>query len=169
MLSFSRKTDYALVALTRLAQARLADGEPVSARQIASEYQGLPLPLLMNVLKDLQRAGIVSSTRGARGGYVLAQAPQRISIAGVVEAIEGPLQITMCCNGHEDPADGDDDCGCQLSNRCPVSPAIHRLHQRVNRFFEEMTLEDICNARVDVPVGGIGAAASERSELTRPV
>ena len=159
MLSFSRKTDYALVALTRLAERHSAGGNPISARQIAGEFDGMPLPLLMNVMKDLQRAGIVTSTRGARGGYVLARGPRQVSVASVVGAIEGPLQITMCCNGKEEPAATDHDCDCQLLSRCPVSPAVQRLQERVNQFFDEVTLQDICDANVDVPVRGIGAIA----------
>ena len=156
MLSFSRKTDYGLVALTRLAEAHASGGEPISARQIAGEFHGMPLPLLMNVLKDLQRAGIVTSTRGSRGGYVLAQPPQQISVARVVGAIEGPLQITMCCNGHEEPAEEEQDCECRLLDRCPVSPAIQRLQQRVNQFFADVTLQDICDAHAEAPATGIG-------------
>src|SRR5262245_25494766 len=64
MLSFSRKTDYALIALSHLARLQ---GRTVSAREIAQAY-GLPQALVMNVLKAMHRAGIVSSVRGVKGG-----------------------------------------------------------------------------------------------------
>ena len=88
MLSLTRKTDYALVALARLAQEQQgAEGEVsrLSARTIAEEFE-LPQQLLMSILKELHRAGIVDSTRGAQGGYVLAKPANKISVAEIVEA-----------------------------------------------------------------------------------
>ena len=81
MFSFTKKTDYALVALATLAEETAGGPETgrLSARQI-SERHGMPLPVLMNVLKDLVSVGLVTSTRGSKGGYSLARDPQAITI-----------------------------------------------------------------------------------------
>jgi Rrf2 family protein len=82
------KADYAVRAAVELAGA--GAGEPVKAEQIA-EAQSIPLNFLENILAELRRAGIVESRRGAAGGYLLARAPEEISLADVIRAVEGPL------------------------------------------------------------------------------
>ncbi|MEM1027845.1 MAG: Rrf2 family transcriptional regulator, partial [Planctomycetota bacterium] len=125
MLTLTRKTDYALVALCHLAHRRNEEAGPVSARVIAEAYQ-LPLPLLMNILKELAQAKLVTSTRGASGGYALALAPDRISLLDVVNAIEGPVKLTPCCDGL--PIVGQ---GCGLEDGCPIQGTIQKLHRRM--------------------------------------
>ena len=137
--SFTRKTDYALVALAMLAEADQGAGAPVSARQIAEEYD-LPLPLLMNVMKDLNRAGLVESRRGAGGGYALLRPADRIKLAEVIQAIEGPVAVTACCDGKDD----DDQClGCRLTERCPITGSMQRFNDLVIRFLQRMTLAEM--------------------------
>ena len=82
------KADYAVRAAVEL--AAVGTGEPVKADQIA-EAQSIPLNFLENILAELRRAGIVESRRGAAGGYLLARAPEKISLADVIRAVEGPL------------------------------------------------------------------------------
>jgi Rrf2 family protein len=80
------KADYAVRAAVELAAA----GEMVTAEHVA-EAQGIPLNFLENILRDLRRAGLVESRRGQAGGYVLARAPDAITLADVIRAVEGPL------------------------------------------------------------------------------
>ncbi len=142
MLGFTRKVDYALVALAKLAEQDKAHESPLSARQIADEF-GLPLPLLMNILKDLQRCGVIGSTRGARGGYFLAQAPANVSVISVVECMEGPVQITPCCSPSDDSQALVDsiDAPCRIAGNCPISRPVRRLHQRIVDYLSDLTLE----------------------------
>lgn len=138
MLSLTRKTDYALVALALLGRRRMAGDGPVSARVVAAEF-GLPQPLLMNILKELTQAKIISSTRGATGGYALAHEPANITVLEVVTAIEGPVRLAQCCDGL--PIAGQ---GCVVdAAACPAKGAVRKLHQSIVRFFEEMTLQDL--------------------------
>ncbi|MHC4786796.1 MAG: RrF2 family transcriptional regulator, partial [Planctomycetota bacterium] len=90
---FTRKTDYALVALAGLARR---DRGSSSARDLADEL-GLPLPVLRNILKLLTSHGLLVSSRGPSGGYQLATPPQEITLAQVIEVIEGPVQLVRCC------------------------------------------------------------------------
>src|ERR1051325_1139837 len=95
--SLTRKTDYALVALSRLADEAAGGKQPLSARQIAQQFN-LPLPLLMNVLKDLHRAEIVCSRRGQTGGYMLCcHDPADVTMLQVIEALEGRVSVAVCC------------------------------------------------------------------------
>lgn len=148
MLGFTRKVDYALVALACLVEQG-GEAEPLSARQIADRYN-LPLPLLMNVLKDLQRAGVVASTRGPKGGYYLDGDPERISIISVVEAIDGPIQMTACCGETDDEVD--QSTLCQLAGQCPMSGPVQRLHGHIVQYLENVSLDQLLRGR-EKPVG----------------
>ncbi|KKK99134.1 hypothetical protein LCGC14_2635800, partial [marine sediment metagenome] len=96
MLNMTKKTGYGLIAMTHLAS--LGDGELACARKISEQF-GLPTSLMMNVLKQLSAAGFVESVRGARGGYRLAKHPEDISLADLVEALEGPVRLAECVAG----------------------------------------------------------------------
>lgn len=140
MLSLTRKTDYGLVALAGLARAAPAK---LSAREIADE-SGVPLSLLMNILTELARHGIVESTRGAKGGYRLAQSPEEISLTQLIEALEGPVRLTVCCHGDEaapearmDPAE------CDLEESCPIKTPVRKVQLILQRFLDEVTLAHI--------------------------
>ena len=85
----SAKTDYALRAAVELAAAH-GDGMPVKGERLATS-QAIPLRFLENILLQLRHAGIVESRRGADGGYKLARAPEEITLADVIRAIDGPL------------------------------------------------------------------------------
>jgi Rrf2 family protein len=155
VIAFTRKTDYALIALASLAQEAAAQGEgtpeaaPQSARAIAQRYS-VPLPILMNVLKDLTGASLVRSTRGVRGGYALARPPRHITVHDVVEAIEGKPSLAICCDDGTAEADACPECGVEL--RCPVTHSVRRLNERINRFLHEVTLADLLE-------GGRGASS----------
>jgi Rrf2 family protein len=148
VLGFTRKTDYALIALASLsreaADAEPSGGEPgpLSARAIAERYR-VPLPILMNVLKDLTTAELVRSMRGVKGGYVLARPARHITVHDVVEAIEGRPSLAMCCDeAEEEPCQ---ECGVEV--RCPVTHAVRHLNDRINLFLREVTLADLLNGR----------------------
>jgi len=92
MLRISKLTDYATVLLAALAQQPEAC---LPASRLA-ELTRLEPPTVAKVLKTLARAGLVNSIRGVNGGYKLAEAPENISVAGVLRAMEGPIALTEC-------------------------------------------------------------------------
>jgi Rrf2 family protein len=155
MIAFTRKTDYALIALASLAQeARLEAPAPLSARAIAGRYS-VPLPILMNVLKDLTGAALVRSTRGVKGGYVLARPSRHITVHEVVEAIEGRPALAICCDEAElEPCQE-----CSVEIRCPVTHAVRRLNERINSFLRQVTLADLLDGKPEssavVPVSAL--------------
>jgi FeS assembly SUF system regulator len=105
--------DYAVVLMT--AAARQPTGARLSATELSADT-GVPLPTAQKLMGQLAIAGLLSSSRGAGGGFVLAKAPAEISLADIVEAVEGPIALTMCSdsNNHE----------CILDAHCRVKPHI---------------------------------------------
>ena len=105
--------DYAVVLMT--AAARYPAGARLSATEL-SEDTGVPLPTAQKLMGQLAASGLLTSMRGAAGGFVLARSASEISLADVVEAVEGPIALTMCSdsNNHE----------CILDAHCRVKPHI---------------------------------------------
>src|SRR6516225_11066653 len=95
MLRISRLTDYATVLLASLAS------EPQRVQTAASlaEQTRIAAPTVSKLLKQLQRAGLVTSTRGQHGGYRLARPAGQISAAAILDALEGPVALTECAVG----------------------------------------------------------------------
>jgi Rrf2 family protein len=129
MLKLSKKVDYGLVLLSDLHNGVA----PASAREIAERYH-LPAPMAANILKALASGGIVTSTRGALGGYVLARPASAISLADVVEALEGPLSLLDCT---------DHGGGCEHQPGCPTTNPIQRVHRRFQLFMAGYMLDEI--------------------------
>lgn len=92
MLRVSRLTDYACVLMSCLASGSRA---VVSATDLAERVR-LELPTVSKLMKRMGRAGLVESFRGAQGGYRLARAPESITLADIVTAMEGPIGMTEC-------------------------------------------------------------------------
>ena len=134
MLSLTKKSEYALIAVCHLARA---DQPVISAREIAAEH-GVPLPLLMNVLKKLCQAGHVRSMRGARGGYKLAVRPERLSLAAMIEAVEGPVRLVACVPSPPGPRRG-----CRRVSRCSVRLPMHKVHKRLIEFLAGVSVADL--------------------------
>ncbi len=136
MLALTKKTDYALIALSHLARA---DDAPVSARQIAEEYS-VPQPLLMNVLKRLARRELIRSVRGAKGGYRLAVPPDKLTLAMLIEAMEGPIGLVQCAlerplrNGRA---------VCRVGENCPIREPARKVHMKLQDFLHQVTLADM--------------------------
>ena len=84
------KVDYAVRAALVLARASAAGAGAVKGEQIGTE-QHIPVKYLENILSELRQGGIVRSQRGAEGGYWLAKAPDQVTIADIIRAVEGPL------------------------------------------------------------------------------
>lgn len=133
----TRKTDYALVAMAHL--ARQGDAL-VSAREIAVRSR-VPLPVLTNILNALAHYGLVTSARGAKGGYRLARPPTEITLVNLIEAIEGPVTLTMCA---PDPRSAFEQ-RCRLEAFCVARDPARRVHRSLRRFLSQVTLAQIAS------------------------
>lgn len=157
--SLSRKTDYALVALARLAEFDHSEGQMLSAREIAEQYE-LPTALLCNVMKDLQRADILCSRRGAGGGYHLCSEPTDISLLNIIEAVEGKVAVAVCCEDTEEEThevesastSGGPCVKCQLIKKgSPVTTPIQKFNGMVREFLTEVSLADLIESDAALP------------------
>ncbi len=138
MVVLTRKTEYALLAMTCLGEAARRNGNVSSAREVADRYD-IPLSVLMNILKTLQREGLVSSVRGAHGGYMLVRPAESIRLSEIIGAIEGPVQVTLCS---EQP-DGEALETCGRSAWCPVRPPVQVVQGKLDQFFRDISLGDV--------------------------
>ena len=134
MLTLSRKTDYAFVALATLARQA---GTCVSSTRLA-ETSNAPEALLRNILKDLARADLLQAERGPLGGYAFVREPSSVDLLMVVEAIEGPISVVRCCSDEETEEDG-----CTHSPRCQIQHAMREMHEGVTGVLRRMTVADL--------------------------
>jgi Rrf2 family protein len=131
MLSFTKRTDYGILALTHL--AGLPEGQRANARQLAEDL-GAPPELLAKVLQSMVKMGFLTSQMGPGGGYNLAWSPSEITIADVVSAIEGPISLTECLNADDE---------CFLTETCTIRQPMGMIQQKLVQFLKTITLEDM--------------------------
>jgi len=111
-MRLSHLADYAVVLMT--AAARRPEAARLSATEFAGET-GVPLPTAQKLMGQLAASGLLTSSRGAAGGFALARPACEISLADIVEAVEGPIAMTVC-SAHEGVSD------CALDAHCRVKP-----------------------------------------------
>lgn len=128
-------TEYSLILAIYLARRHRA-GAPVAARVMAEEEQ-LPGDYVEQILLRLRRAGIVESTRGAKGGYRLARSPGEISVLDVISAAAHQT-FEVNCDVH--PVDA---ARCAHDRSCPVRPVWRGLQFRINEFLGGLSLGDL--------------------------
>jgi len=128
MFRLSKLTDYSVVVLSRLC----IDGAVQTSPCIAAAT-GIPEPTVAKVLKTLTTHGLVTSTRGARGGYRLERAPTDISIAEVISAIDGPIALTACVDGGL----------CSSGHHCPMHGAWNKVNHAIRSALTSITLADM--------------------------
>ena len=129
VLKLSKKTDYAIILLTHLSEVNA----PVSAHKV-SEYYQLPYPMVANILKLLVSSGLIKSTRGQRGGYVLARPAENIILSEIIKVTDNPFTLVECAHDEE---------LCKVQKCCPTKRTLVTLHNKIQQFIEETTLATI--------------------------
>jgi len=109
-MQITRQADYAVRAVLHL--ARVGNSERSATSTIAKE-QNIPPSFLAKIISQLSIAGLLHTSRGARGGVTLARDPKEISLLEVVEAIDGPIQLNECVG---------DSGVCPFEDNCPIKP-----------------------------------------------
>jgi len=120
MLRLSKKSDYALIAMKHLA-TRPDGGGSSSAREISESYD-IPLELLAKVLQRLVRSRLLVSVQGTRGGYRLGRPAASISVADVIQAVDGPVTVTACST---------DDHTCDQYIKCSIRDPLWKIKNRI--------------------------------------
>ena len=131
-MRLSHLADYAVVLMT--AAARFPAGARLSATALAEET-GVPLPTTQKLMGLLATCGLLTSARGASGGYALSRPAGEISLADIVEAVEGPIAMTICSEGRTD---------CALDAHCRVKPHMGVVGDAVRGALGAVSLETLC-------------------------
>jgi Rrf2 family protein len=147
MLRLSREADYSLLAMVYIA-AQPA-GQLAYRRDIASHYN-IPREFLAKVLQKLSRHGLVKSFRGMQGGYQLAREADRITLADVIEAVDGPLALVDCQGPPYD---------CGQESACTVKSVMTEVQQGIRQVLCGVTLQDM-RTRLAENGGGAGRLLS---------
>ncbi len=153
MIRMSKLTDYAIVIL-----AHLARSEGTVTAQDLAERSKVPLPTVSKLCKELSKAGLVISHRGRHGGYGLARAAESISIAEIVEALEGPIALTECV--HPGPQQA-----CGIEATCLARDSWDPVSRAIQDALRALPLSAIAphrapTAEAPTPLVALGAQAS---------
>ena len=133
MLRLSKRADYALIAMKHLASRN--DRESSNAREIAEQY-GIPIELMAKVLQRLVRRGLLASHQGTRGGYQLARPAAQISVADIIQAIDGPVTVTACSTV---------DRTCDQFAKCNVRDPLRRVRELIAAALSECTVAELAS------------------------
>ena len=130
----TRKADYAIRCVLHLSR----DPESVTSVEEISRVMFVPKTFLAKILQSLMKAGIVTSTRGIKGGFQLARRPKDINLLEVIEAIQGPSAPNVCAI---------DKRMCQLSSRCTVHPVWIKIREMVEKELKKTNFADLSKRR----------------------
>jgi FeS assembly SUF system regulator len=130
LLRITKQTDYGILLLAHMAET---PDQVFSARD-AARWSGLSLPMVSKILKNLARRRIIVSHRGVAGGYRLAQAPEKTTVASVIRALEGPISMVECgaLPGH-----------CDQEPLCPTRVNWARISREVELALERVPITEM--------------------------
>ncbi len=131
MFRLNRLTDYGVVVLTQMSRS---PDDLRTAPQIARET-GVPLPTVAKLLSALAHGHLIESHRGAAGGYTLNRPAEEISVAEIIQALEGPIALTACVEGSADD--------CDVASLCPMRGNWDRVNKAIYGALSEVTLADM--------------------------
>ena len=134
MLRLSKKADYALIGMKHLA-LNPGGAASVSAREIAEQYD-IPIELMAKVLQRLVQRGLLASHQGTRGGYQLARTPGQISVADVIQAIDGPVTVTACST---------EEGQCEQFSKCNVRDPLYRVREKILAALGDCTIAELAS------------------------
>ncbi|GHF12958.1 SUF system Fe-S cluster assembly regulator [Kordiimonas sediminis] len=132
MIKLTNLADYAVILMVDIARL----DRKISAQEL-SRQSGLPLPTVSKILNALGRAGLLESHRGLKGGFCLAKSRDDISVASIIEAVDGPIALTHCVDGTEE--------ACTVSSICHMKPHWAMINDTVRSALDTVKLSEICN------------------------
>jgi len=130
MIRLTKLADYAVILMCEVshADARL------SAQDLASST-GIPVPTVSKILNMLSRGSLLQSHRGLKGGFSLPRTAEEISIANIIEAIDGPIALTLCSEGTS--------CDCGFDTICSLRPRWQLINGAVKSALQDVSLASI--------------------------
>ncbi len=136
MFRLNRLTDYAVVVMSQMADK---GGEVRKAPEIARDT-GVPLPTVAKILNALTKADLVTSHRGAAGGYTLSRGAEDIAVSHIIEALEGPIALTACVEGAPDI--------CEVESLCPMRGHWNKVNTAIRDAQDQVSLAEIAVSQV---------------------
>jgi FeS assembly SUF system regulator len=131
MIRMSKLADYSFILLMQMMGE---ESRSWSASEL-TERTTLPLPTVAKLMKVLAKDGVVKAQRGAAGGYRLAQPAKQITVARVIEAVDGPIALADCVNG------GEHDCAVKVL--CPLHGGWNKVNNAIRSALEGVLLSDL--------------------------
>ncbi len=132
-MKLSTRAKYGIHAMVDLAMQAGNGPQPIKA---IAERQSVPEQYLEQLIAVLRKAGLVCSVRGAQGGYYLAKPPGDITMADLMDALEGPIELSDCLTGED---------VCSRACACPTKRVWERLSQSIDSVLRDVTLQDMLN------------------------
>jgi FeS assembly SUF system regulator len=139
MIRMAKLTDYAIVLLAHLAQS---GGRTLTAQELSTRSH-VPMPTVSKLCKELSKAGLVRSQRGRHGGYDLARSADQISVAEIVELLEGPIGLTECSSAGNT--------ACLIEAVCPARDTWDPVARAIQGALAGLPLSAIAPFRIGVP------------------
>ena len=133
------------MAMKHLARKADSASASTSAREIAEQYD-IPIELMAKVLQRLARSGLLTSHQGTRGGYTLSKSTTSISVADIIQAIDGPLTVTACSTQDE---------GCEQFTKCNIRDPLWRIKDRIVSALSATSVADLA---IDIPPAAVAGA-----------
>ena len=143
MIRISRMADYALLVVFKM-----RDFEQLVTLDRLCELTSLSLPTVRKLMRALTQSNVVKSVRGPHGGYKLSSRPSQISIAEIIEAIDGPIALTECAK-----SDGGD---CQIAGTCELKENWNIVNRLISNALHNVTLDAMGNMPLDAKKLNLG-------------
>jgi len=130
-MRINKLTDYSIVIMTNMV---IKDEKGMYNAKELAEATGIPLPTVTRILKMLSNGKLLESQRGPQGGYSLTRSAKEISVAEVIEAMEGPISLTECAS---------DDCGCSYEPSCAVGKPWQKINKAIKEVLQNINLAEM--------------------------
>ncbi|MDG1544609.1 MAG: SUF system Fe-S cluster assembly regulator [archaeon] len=135
MMRINKLTDYGIVVMTEIATMK---SDTVHTAKVISERTKIPLPTVTRLLKTLSNEGLLDSQRGSQGGYSLSESASTISVASIIESIEGPIALTECSTN---------ECACSYESSCNVELPWQKINNTIKTALEKISLAEMIQGR----------------------
>ena len=132
MMKFSKKVEYALIALLHI--AKKSNGELTTARELSEKFT-ISLELIGKILQSLVKSRLIFSVQGVKGGYYLARPIDQINLFEVIRSIDGPIALTDCI------ASGDPE-SCERGSNCLIRNSMNDIQEKIMNLLEQINLKD---------------------------
>jgi len=150
MIRLTNLADYAVILMCEISHT----DSRLSAQDLATST-GIPVPTVSKILNLLSRGSLLISHRGIKGGFALTRTPEEISVAEIIEAIDGPIALTSC-------SENSNSCGCGFNDICSLRPRWQLISGAVRGALQDVSLKELA----EPAIGGVMQTPKKNEEST---